>query len=72
MTVEVFVTLPAMNQILTVPREFEIIKDRYVLFMSFLIPFWYIGKYLIAFSIKNNIFYTRREEPFKLAKAKDY
>jgi len=55
-----------------IPSAFEIVKQKYLLFIAFLVPVWSIAKYLVSYSIKNNVFYTRKEAPFQLAKPKDY
>jgi hypothetical protein len=54
-----------------VPNEFEIIKQKYILVISFLIPFWTLATYIIFYSMKRNIFYTRREENDISAKYKE-
>ena len=46
----------------TIPNEFEIARERYVVFVAFLIPFYMLAHYVVFFGIKNNVFYTRREQ----------
>jgi hypothetical protein len=43
-------------------NEMLFLKDRYIVYISFFIPFWLIAQCVLNYSIRKSVFYTQKTD----------